>query len=118
MLNFANFGSCHEKWMKVGQISSKTLTKVHSIYLKFSQSFTFSFNEILFRFILLMTEIFRFNCNSQLPIRGGKMSVILLLLYQKKLYQCKYSFLKMLLIIVSSHFSRFIVLTTKISSSI
>ncbi len=67
-LNFANFHSCHEKWMKVGQILSKTFTKVHSIYQKFSQSFTFSFNKISFCFISLMNKIFRFKWDLQLPI--------------------------------------------------
>jgi hypothetical protein len=37
--------------LKVGQISSKTLTKVHGIYRKFSMSFTLCFNKILIRFI-------------------------------------------------------------------
>ena len=67
MLNFANFHSCHEKWMKVGQNSYKTLAKVHGIWQKFSGSFTFGFYNFFFHFVSLMNEIFRFNQNSQLP---------------------------------------------------
>ncbi len=67
-LNFANFHSCHEKWIKFGQTLSTTKTKVHSIQWCFSRSKTFGFNEILSRFILFMTKIFCFTWISQLPI--------------------------------------------------
>jgi hypothetical protein len=45
-LNFANLHSCHVKWMKVGQVLSRTLTKDHSIKQMFSQSFTFGVYKI------------------------------------------------------------------------
>jgi hypothetical protein len=53
--------------MNVGQILSKTLTKVHSTQQKFSPSITFGFDKISFCFISLMNEIFCFNLNSPLP---------------------------------------------------
>ncbi len=37
-LNFINFCSCTEKWPKVGQTLSVTLTKAHGIQLRFPQS--------------------------------------------------------------------------------
>jgi hypothetical protein len=37
-LNFVNFCSCTEKWPKVGQLSSITLTKVHGIPRRFFRS--------------------------------------------------------------------------------
>jgi hypothetical protein len=54
--------------MKVGKISSKTEMKVCGIKQKFSWSFTFGFNEISFHFISLMSKIFCFDWNSQLPM--------------------------------------------------
>ncbi len=50
-LNFVNFLSCTEKWPKVGQILSITLTKVYNIPQRFSCSQTSSFNEILCCFV-------------------------------------------------------------------
>ncbi len=37
-INFIKFHSCTEKWLKVGQLSSITLTKVHAIPRRFSMS--------------------------------------------------------------------------------
>ncbi len=59
-LNIINFRSCTEKWPKVGQRSSITLTKVHVIPWRFSRSWTFGFNEILSRFVSFRTKIFHF----------------------------------------------------------
>jgi hypothetical protein len=38
LTQFVNFQSCHEKWPKVGQTSSITLTNVYGIQWSFSQS--------------------------------------------------------------------------------
>ncbi len=37
-LNFVNFCSCTENWLKVGQLSSTTLTKAYGIPRRFAQS--------------------------------------------------------------------------------
>jgi hypothetical protein len=53
LLNFIYFCSCHEKWTKVGQILSGTLTIFHGIFYEtFAKKPLFGFNEILFRFII------------------------------------------------------------------
>ncbi len=62
-VNFVNT----DKWLKVGLLLSITLMKDYSIPWRFSWSQTFSFNEILSRFILFMTKIFCFTKISQLP---------------------------------------------------
>ena len=66
-LNFINFHSCTEKWPKVCQLLSITLTKLYGILQRFSQSQTFSFNKISSRLISFMTKIFCFTKISQLP---------------------------------------------------
>jgi hypothetical protein len=59
-LNFINFCSCTEKWLKFGQLLYITLMNVYGIPRRFSWSQTFGFNKISTRFISFMTEIFRF----------------------------------------------------------
>jgi hypothetical protein len=69
-LNFISFRSCTEKWPKVGQTLSITLTKVYGIQRRFSQSETFGFNKISSCFVLFMTKIFCFTHTSQLPTKA------------------------------------------------
>jgi len=52
-LNFVNFHSCTEKWLKFSQLSSLTLTKVYGIPWRFSRSQTFGFNKISSHFCLV-----------------------------------------------------------------
>ncbi len=66
-LNFVNFCSCNEKWMKVGQISSNTLTKVNCIWQKFFGPSLLVLTKFHF-ILLLMNKLFCFNKISQLPI--------------------------------------------------
>ncbi len=58
LLNFNNFCLCREKWANIGQISSRTRTKVQVIYQNFFQCFTFGFNKISFHFVSFGTKIF------------------------------------------------------------
>ncbi len=66
-LNFVNFCSCTEKWPKIGQLSSITLMKVHSIPWRFYRPYTFSLNKISSHFVSFRTEIFHFTQILQLP---------------------------------------------------
>ncbi len=66
-LNFINFHLCTEKWLKVGQLLSINLMKVHSIQQRFSWSYTFGLDKISSCFVSFMTEIFHFTQITQLP---------------------------------------------------
>jgi len=63
LLNIVNFCPWHEKWMKVGQILSGTLTKLRK---------NFSFHEILFCFVLLMNKLICIAWNFQIAQQSMK----------------------------------------------
>jgi hypothetical protein len=67
LLKWLGICSYTEKWLKVGQLSSKTLTKVYGIPQWFYHSQTFSFIEISSCFVSFMTKIFHFMKILELP---------------------------------------------------
>ncbi len=67
-LNFVNFHSCTEKWLKFSQLSSLTLTKVYGIPQGFLGHKLLVLTKFHLIFVSFMTEMFCFTKILQLPI--------------------------------------------------